>query len=182
MMRKAKATGGTRRPDALSRVRRDALSALQAWQQELQNQLALVQSQMKALSGTPAVPSAPRQRKAARKRVKKAARKAARRKPKRRRAAKAKRKRAAKVKRRAPRKAAKKVTRRRRRKATMAQAIVQLLKDKGRPLRPVEIANFIRDEKRYKTKSKNIYNAVMTNLVRSKDLKKTRSGLYTVAK
>jgi len=63
----------------------------------------------------------------------------------------------------------------------MVQAIVQLLKDKGRPLRPVEIAKFIKDEKRYPTKSKNVYNAVMTNLVRSKDVKKNKEGLYVLA-
>jgi hypothetical protein len=179
-MRRAKAPAGRRRPDALSRVRRDALSALRAWQQELEKQLALVKAQMGALSGpAPAAPGPPRRRRKPRKAAaKKAARKVAR-KPRRKVARKKKARKVAR--RRAPRKAAAKGRRGARRKVTLAQAIAKLLKDKGRPMRPVEIANLIRDEKRYKSKSKNLYNAVMTNLVRSKNLKKNRAGLYTVA-
>lgn len=178
-MRRAKAAVRRRRPDALARVRRDAVSALQAWQQELENQLALVQRQIAALRGPAAAPTAPRRRrrarkparrKAAAKAVRKTRRKVARKKAVRRAVRKAKRK--------AARKPARK---RARRKVTMGQAIVQLLKDKGRPLRPVEITNFIRSEGRYKTKSKNLYNAVMTNLIRTKEVKKNRKGQYQLA-
>lgn len=188
-MRRAKTSKARRRPDALSRVRRDALSALKAWQQELENQLALVQSQMDALSGpAPAAPGPTRRRRKPRKAAaKRAARKAARKTVRKKTARKAKRKVARKkaarkvARRKTARKRAGKGTKRPRGKVTLAQAIVKLLKDKGRPMRPVEIANLIRAEKRYKSKSKNLYNAVMTNLVRSKNLKKNRAGLYTVA-
>lgn len=178
-MRKPKAAVGGRRLDALARVRRNAVTALVQWQQELGKQLELVRTQLAALSGpAAAAPTAPRRR---RRRRKAARPKAAAKKPRRARRKATRRKAARRKVARKP--AAKRAARGRRRgrKQTLAQAIVQLIKDKGRPLRPVEITRMVREEKRYQSKSRNFYNAVMTNLVRSKDIKRTKDGRYTVA-
>ena len=159
-MRKKKSLKGSpnKQTSSLENARRSALKALNTWRNELEKEIRKVDDQLAALE--PLASSAPGTMTSTRTVAKPV-----------------------------PRKRTKKTSKRTSRpikgsrqrsdgKKTLIQTIVDLLKQEKGPMRPVEIAKTIQNNKLYRSQSKNIYNAVMTNLVRSARVRKLKDGRY----